>query len=377
MERTQTDWLLVGLIFILGLFAAAQFGKVSLLLPDLAAHYDTGMASVAPLVSMVGLIGIAFGVIAGAVAAKYGLKTVLLVAIWLGAALSLAQSLLPDLPVLFVLRLFEGVSHLAIVVAAPPIMAAAANDAHRAIAMSIWAMFFGVSFAILAAILPALIAMIGVSGVFLSHGVGLAIMALVLMWRIPSIEREPAVIEPIQAHKRAYSSARIAAPAMAFVFYTLIYIALLTFLPIELGKPSLGTWLPLFSLIGTFGAGWLARWIHPYILAGLGFVLTIVCVLIAMWGGLWVLAPLFALMGLIPGACFAAIPHLNASTKDRARASGVLAQMGNIGTSSGTPIFALALSAGGLSGLWSVTLLACLIGLGLVCVMWWALSRQQ
>lgn len=377
MERTRTDWLLVALIFTLGLFAAAQFGKISLLLPDLAEFYQTEQSSVAHLVSMVGIIGILFGVIAGAIGAKFGLKRVMVCAIFLGAALSTLQSAMPSLAIMTGLRLLEGFSHLAIVVTAPPIMAAAANDRHRAIAMSLWAMFFGVAFALLALILPGVVARFGISGVFLAHGVGLATIGLLVIAKVPKIAPQAVIIQPIQAHMSAYSAPRIAAPALGFVFYTLIYIALLTFLPQLIDVPRLGETLPLISLVGTFGAGWAARWIDPYVLVGAGFAMAVSCVLIALSGANWPLIPLFIALGIIPGGCFAAIPHLNETLEDRARASGVLAQMGNVGTSTGTPLFAIALGIGGLNAIWWATAAACVAGLLLVITLHRAVRRQR
>ena len=54
-----------------------------------------------------------------------------------------------------------------------------------------------------------------------------------------------------------------------------------------------------------------------------------------------VLLAAFALagaMGIVQGASFAAIPQLNHSAEDRARASGAVAQLGNLGTTTGTPL---------------------------------------
>ena len=54
-------------------------------------------------------------------------------------------------------------------------------------------------------------------------------------------------------------------------------------------------------------------------------------------------------MGLIQGASFAAVPQLNAKPAQQAQANGAMAQMGNIGNTSGTPIMAAALAGMGYS----------------------------
>jgi MFS transporter, DHA1 family, inner membrane transport protein len=58
-----------------------------------------------------------------------------------------------------------------------------------------------------------------------------------------------------------------------------------------------------------------------------------------------------ASMGVVQGASFAAIPQLNADPTDRARAAGAIAQLGNLGTTTGTPMLALVLAGAGVSGL--------------------------
>ena len=77
-------------------------------------------------------------------------------------------------------------------------------------------------------------------------------------------------------------------------------------------------------------------------------------------------------MGLVPGACFALIPHLNRTVADQALSTGGIAQMGNVGTTLGTPIFAAALGVGGPPTLWLGTMVIAFGGLGTL----WALSRK-
>ena len=75
---------------------------------------------------------------------------------------------------------------------------------------------------------------------------------------------------------------------------------------------------------------------------------------------------------MVPGASFAAIPHLNPDPADRVRATGAIAQMGNIGTTAGPPIFAVALGSAGVGGFLSLLVVASLAGAG---VLWLLLRR--
>ncbi len=374
--RAKTDWRLVGLLFTVGLLAAAQFGKVSLTLAETGAVYGRGATSVAFLVSLVSIVGILFGAIAGGLVAALGGGRVLLGALVLGAALSTVEALLPPLPMMTALRVAEGFSHLALVVAAPPLMAAAASDADRPVVMSLWAMFFGVSFALSAMIFPGILAAGGLGALFLAHGVAMALMVPLLWPILPRQVRQPFTIQPLKEHRVIYTTPRVAAPGTGFVFYTVTFIALLTFLPDAMDQPGLAQSLPLISLGGTFAAGWIARRTAPDLIGVAGYASSIACAALMGLGQDWAVFPLFFALGIVPGASFASIPHFNASAPDRARSSGAIAQLGNVGTASGTPIYAVLVAALGLPGLLVGIVLFGLLGIAGLLIMRRLILRQ-
>jgi predicted MFS family arabinose efflux permease len=134
-----------------------------------------------------------------------------------------------------------------------------------------------------------------------------------------------------------------------------------------LDAPWLAPLLPLIALLGTFGAGVAARWRAPDVVARIGFFGSIMfAVALLLTDALWTVFPFFFFVGIVPGASFAAIPYLNKTSADQAGANGALAQLGNVGTASGTPIFALALSGAGVNGLLWLTIV--LSGLGFLVV---------
>jgi lysozyme family protein len=77
--------------------------------------------------------------------------------------------------------------------------------------------------------------------------------------------------------------------------------------------------------------------------------------------GFW----LSAALGIVQGASFASIPELNATADDRARAAGAVAQLGNLGTTTGTPVLAALLAASGPTGLAIAATLLCALGIAL------------
>jgi nitrate/nitrite transporter NarK len=72
---------------------------------------------------------------------------------------------------------------------------------------------------------------------------------------------------------------------------------------------------------------------------------------------------LSAALGIVQGASFASIPELNASPEDRARAAGAVAQLGNLGTTTGTPVLAALLASVGPAGLTIAAVCLCAVGI--------------
>jgi MFS family permease len=379
--------ILILLLWFAGLGAAAQFGKISVLYEDLRQSYGaTGEIGLGLVVSVVGMVGLIFGTTAGLLVERTGPKRAITAALALGALVSAVESLMPAYPLMITARVLEGVSHLAIVVVGPTMIAAIAPVAQRPLAMTLWSSFFGVTYALLALIAPWVIAIGGAPALFLGHAGWMAGLALVLARVLPP---DPPPPPPrggnlLAQHAEIYASPRLAAPAMGFCFYTFLYVACLTLLPPvvpETHRALMATGMPLISiaisltlgvrLLSRMSAVRLVQW--GYAAAAPGFLL-----LWLFWGqgagmvlgGLW----LSAALGIVQGASFASIPELNATADDRARASGAVAQLGNLGTTTGTPVLAYLLASGGPAALVPFAVVLC--GAGIAVHLWQARRRQ-
>ncbi len=368
---------LVILLWAAGLGAAAQFGKISVLFEDLRAIYGgQGAAALGLIVSVVGMVGLVFGTTAGLLVARIGPRRALLAAMALGAAASAVQALLPPYPLMLAARVVEGLSHLAIVVVGPTMIAALAPEAQRPLAMTLWSSFFGVTYALLALIAPGIVAAGGAPGLFLAHAAWMAGLGLVLARALPL---DPVAIPGRMAglaeeHRRIYASPRLAAPAMGFCFYTFLYVACLTLLPPEVPlaqRALMATGMPLISIAVSLTLGvWLLGRMSAVRLVQFGYAAAVPG-FVLLWlgwgqggtmlaGGLW----LSAALGIVQGASFAAIPELNATPEDRARAAGAIAQLGNLGTTTGTPVLAALLAVWGAGAMTLVAVVFCLAGIG-------------
>ncbi len=339
MTRAATPWPLIGALYLAGLIAATQFAKIALTLGPLAERYPE--APVAFIVSGVAVMGVVFGVLAGGITASLGPRRAILIGLGISAITGLGQAGLPSFALLMGLRVLEGAGHLLLVVAIPTLMAGLASDRDRPLVMGIWATFFGVGFTLAAL-------MIDENGslgrVYLAHAALAASLWGLLALMLPRGFAPPTRRWPsLSDHLAIYQTPRLFAPALGHGIYAVLFLALVTYLPAALNAPWLAPVLPLAGLGGSLLAGILGRVFLPSQL---------------VWGGFLAMALLFsavpfmasaapavailamAVSGMVAGGGFAAVPWLNTSPEDRALSNGALAQLGNIGTFSGTPILA-------------------------------------
>jgi len=377
-------------LWLAGLGSAAQFGKLSVAFDLMAARYpEQGAAGIGLIVSIVGIVGLIFGTTAGLLVARIGPRRAIVTALALGAVVSALQTLPLPYAVLILTRVLEGVSHLAIVVVGPTMIAGIAPPRHQGLAMTLWSSFFGVTYALLALIGPPMLAGGSVTALFLTHAAWMAALALVLGAVLPPDPPAPSLTFGrglIAQHVDIYASPRIAAPALGFVFYTALYVAVLTLLPPllpESQRALAAAGMPLFSIAVSLTLGvWGLRHLTAVGLVQAGYAAGVLAtgMLWAGWGqGGLALTAAFLLagaMGIVQGASFASIPQLNPDAEDRARASGAVAQLGNVGTTTGTPILALMIGAMGPSGLVAFCLPLCLAGIALHAVQARRRARQ-
>jgi len=363
MTRPLSPWIAILALYAAGLGAAGQFAKMAVILPQLGQAYPQAGTALGFLVSLLSLMGVLLGLVAGMLVARIGFRRTLIWALAAGGAISLAQTALPPLPLMLVLRVAEGASHLAIVVAAPTLIAQVAPDGIRSAALTLWGTFFGVAFAVTALIGVPVAERYGPQALFAAHAIWMAAMALLLLRLVPADTPIPRTEPPLtfagllRRHLDLYRSPFLAAPAWGWLFYTLTFVALLAVWPPLLPARAAtltATLAPLAAIAVsmTLGVALLRRWPAVKVVM-LGFALAFCLALslpLAPDSGLPAIA-LFACLGLVQGASFAAIPQLNDTAETRALANGALAQMGNLGNMSGTPLMLAIYGGAGKPGL--------------------------
>ncbi|KMW57865.1 hypothetical protein AIOL_002833 [Candidatus Rhodobacter oscarellae] len=372
-QRENTDWRLVWLIWAAGLGMAAQYGKISVIFGRLPEVYPSAGAALGFAVSLVGFVGILLGVAAGLLVARVGFRRALLAGLIGGGALSMLQALWPPLPVFLGLRLLEGATHLAMVVAAPTLIAEVTAPRDQGRALTLWGSFFGVAFAVLVWGGLPLAQAHGLGALMAAHGLYMWLMAGLLWFVLPTVVQAPrgvSVAELARAHGQIYRSPSIGAPAAGWLFYTFCFVSTLTLVPPYLAPEwralTIGA-MPLLSIVSSLTLGaWALRRLSAVSVVVAGFLASAGCVMaLLVWPGApWAAMGLGASLGLVQGASFAAVPQLNARTEDRALANGGLAQMGNLGNTIGTPVVLGVIAVAGYAGFMSAVLAMLLCGAG-------------
>ncbi|WP_265020358.1 MFS transporter [Cognatishimia activa] len=383
-DRPVSPFLLILILWGAGLGASMQFAKVTVSFPALQEIYEGSDTALGLLLSSISVLGVLLGLVAGLLVASYGFRRMLMWALFLGATLSAVQTLLPELKVFLLTRLLEGLSHLAIVVAAPTLMALVAPANWRNLAMTLWSAFFGVGYALTAAIGPVLINSFGSAALFGAHAIYLLIFAILVMLFLPkgAAQREtfPKLTDLLRRHWKAYSSPYEFAPAAGWLFYTCTFVSVMTVVPpmlTEFERAVLVPFMPIASIVSSFTLNaMLLRYLPAIVVVQIGLIGALAFAMTGLWLPLsgWMFIGMFAFMGLVQSASFASIPQLNPSAKSQALANGAMSQMGNLGNLVGTPLMFALLSGFGVTSIY-VMLIGC-YGAAFVAHLWLAHLRR-
>ena len=374
----RSHWPAIVLLVMVGISAALEFAKVSVVFDAVSAHYAAPEVVAAWFVSLPAVATLVFGLTGSVVAERLGFRRALVGSLALAVAFSTLQAFLPPLPVFLVTRLLDGVVQLGIVIAAPVLILELARPAARPIAMALWGSFFGCAFALAGWLGPGLVSTWGLSAVFAAHSVLAALLLiLVVVWlpRVPGDgpKASTAQLGFIRAHLTTYRLPRAVLPGAVFVFHTALYAVFVLFIPTFVAPavtPILLVWMPLVSIFSTVGAGFLtARFASPPVVLIAGYAGLIVCLAAIAFtlddARLALVLPLALMLcsGLIQGGSFSLMPALSTDPDITARSNGVLMQLGNLGTLVGPPLFAAVIAASVCASSTTFVVLA-----GLLCV---------
>jgi MFS transporter, CP family, cyanate transporter len=381
-------------LWLAGVLAAAQLGKITGLAPALRGVFGLSLPALGWLISLLEVGGALFGFAAGLVLGRVGARRMMLAGLALLAASGLAEGLTRLVGVLFLARAVEGIGYLLVVISAPTMIVARTRaGSERDAAMALWSTFVPVGVGCGTAITGFAEAWFGARVTLL----GWALAGLVLLVVLLVVLGGRA--GPAPARRGGALPARrggaLPAPGawllcLGFGCYTLFLCALTGLLPLFLfdrhataiatGSVIAGG-VALSALPGTalslalLRQGVMTR-ARSRVLAAILLGAGLVAPLIFRAGGVVgcaMLAGVFLLLaGMARTLIFTRLPALSGGQSPEdprfASAQGLLTQCGAGGALLGPPLGARLVQAHGwgvlgvLIGLMAVVLLACLLG---------------
>ncbi len=367
-----TRWPAVAALILSGMLAAAQIGKVPPALPVLRHDLALGLITAGWVASLFSVTGATLGIVSGAIADRLGRRRLLLAGLAALALGSLLGSLSGGGAGLLVSRAIEGLGFVAIVVAAPALIAEAAPAQHR-LTLSLWSSYMPTGVAAMMLLTPPALAWIGWRGLWAaSAGVILLFLPLAAYLTRPRPDqrprpraRSPAAALPPGPGLRDFRAA-LARPGpwllgLCFTTYTLQWSAVMAWLPTfiigkehtDLARAVVLTALVVFANVpGTQFGGWLlgrgvARWrllaASPLCMAALAlgmFATTLPD------PAKYVMAIAFSgLGGVLPAACLSGVPAHARRPQEIGLVTGMLVQGANLGSLCGPPLIAALVAA--------------------------------
>ena len=388
MTRAHSPWPLVGLLYLSGLLAAAQLGKMSALAPLIANALGLGLTTVAIAISLIEIGGATLGAVAGLFAQRLGLRRSLRWGVALLALAGLGGASAQGAGSLLGWRLLEAAGYLGVIVSAPVLIAhhaGAAGARVQGLALTLWSTFVPVGLA-LGAWASASVASAWDWRIAVAAGGVVGTLLWALLWRADLPEHADA---PTAAPAAPLTPA-LWCFTLAFGAFALFEVGMLGLLPmllvreVGLSAHAAGQWTALASLAAIAGSATTA-WLLRHGVAAKGPVTVSLGLPPLLLFGVFTSAPraevaigLAVLLNMVGGVfaslAFALLPRLARRPGQMVRANGLLAQCGASGSLLGPPAMAACVQAGGWAAAAMLGLVVSLVALPLA---WSALSSAQ
>ena len=361
------SWFPILTLWLLGILAAAQFAKMSVIAPILRTGFGLSLPQLGWLISLMEVGGAVFGLVSGLALARFGMRSFLLSGLLILSASSLMQAFAATPFLLFLARAVEGIGYVLVVIAAPTAIAATADNTLRPRALALWSTFVPVGIAVGGAITGLAAGILGMSGVMLLWAAMIA-AAVPVALRLPLAGIPPARIR--------FPAAAAWISTFGFGLYTVFISAVTMLLPsflIErcgatMGQAAVVAGIASLAVLpGAAAAMWLMRegdlgMRRTLFFSTVALFPTVPLVLLLYGdanadllriGSISVLA--VAVSGLVPPLVFARLPllagALSADDPRIATANGLVTQFGAGGALIGPPIGGAIVSIWGWEGL--------------------------
>lgn len=365
--ENRTGWAIVAMAVLGGILAALHVGKVPPALPRIREELQLGLVTSGFVVSIFNLLGMSLALFVGSLADRLGRVRLVATGIACLIAGGAAGAMAGALPLLLVARAIEGVGFIAISVAMPAIVIAAASARDRPFALSLWSIYTPFGMALALALSPVVMQLAGWRGLWLGVLAVTLLAAGFVLWAIARVRLPPPPPgRPGTVILETLAQGGLWLLALAFGGYAFQWISLMvwlpTFLPEEFGLAPLAAALVtalvvLINVPGNILGGWMlrrgvpARWL--ILLGSLAMGLTALGIFLPHLGAPARIVLCFAfsfLGGFVPTSLFSSVPGQAPTLAHLGAANGMLMQGSSTGQFIGAPLVAAAVAAAG--GAW-------------------------
>ena len=214
-----------------GIVAAFAVGKAPIALPSLQREFALAPVTESLVVSVLSLIGALSGMLFGTLADRAGHRRLMLAGLLTLGAASAAGAFAPSAMMLLLSRVVEGFGFIAVVVSGPRLVADAAGEHHRRLALGLWSAYIPAGTAVVMLAAPLALAAGGWRALWIAVGVATWAAAVVVV-----LVSRPAATEASEAGTAERIVSVLRAPlaralALGFAGYAAAYLALVAFLP--------------------------------------------------------------------------------------------------------------------------------------------------
>ena len=345
----RTNWIAVSVLILAAVAAAFQIGKAPAALPVIRAELSLSLDEGVWVISIFNLLGITFGMIAGALGDRLGHRRLMVVGFLAMAVASFAGAAAEGFTLLLLSRVLEGFGFIVVASVAPPMFLAASNKRDHRLIFGLYSGYWPAGVAIMILITPVVLESIGWRGLWAVNGVlALVVLGLVLLATRPHVTRAAQLSPPPFGEAlRTFTHIGPITLAMTFCAYSAIHVTVVALLPTfytEAGSLGLGSASALVALVtavnifGNIIAGVaLQRGVSRIFLVVLSFVLIAGSALLMYDDGLPFLVRLAAavflsfIAGLIPASLFASTPVVAPSPGLVGATTGLMMQGSQLG----------------------------------------------
>ena len=250
----RTNWFAVSVVVLASVTAAFQIGKAPVALPVMQADLGLTLEEGVWIISIFNLLGVAFGMFAGAMGDRLGHRKLLLSGFVAMALASFVGANADGFAMLLVSRVLEGFGFVVVVAVAPALFLQFAAPRHHRLIFGFYGGYWPAGVAVMILVTPVILEAVGWRGLWRVNGV----LAILVMLLVAYATRHRGAIgaratpPPFSQALRTFTQAGPLVLALTFAAYSSIHVTVVALLPtfyVEAESLGLGRVAPFTAFV--------------------------------------------------------------------------------------------------------------------------------